>query len=385
MAVDHQPTFSRTSLNILILVCVVLILIFGQSTQDNSEIKLPPVPKLNTSIWKTDSGASVWFSPKLDEHIYIQLDFLAGFSFNQPPYPAGTSQLLVSLLNAQAEAQKLPVQFQLSMDFIEGRIQLSTEPLTMKKQLSAITQLIYRPKLSPNDLQDAKLIINTPIDDIWQQTFANHTYKGPKQGTTESVSAIHRAIVQNFQHSYLHPKRVFAGISGNVNETAAQVIMETLLPVKAHQAATTQRAESAPTRYVMDNQFLVLALPGSYDGIEAISEQKMALCLLQAIHPNQVTLREGNSNNALLIEQWDNLKLAMDTKLNSDMMRQAKRQCIKQAFEQTQTAKELSQFLAWLNRYRLPSNFLHKQFAHIESWQLEHWRTLQSNWFNTSE
>lgn len=385
MAVDHQPTFNRTSLNILILVCIVLILIFGHSAQDSSEIKLPPVPKLNTSIWKTDSGASVWFNPKLDEHIYIQLDFLAGFAFNQSPYPAGTSQLLVSLLNAQAETQKLPIHFRLSMDFIEASIQLSTEPLTMKKQLTAITQLIYRPTLSNQQLQNAKLIIHSPIDDVWQQAFANHIYAGPKKGTSESVSGIHRALVQKFQQAYLHPKRLYAGISGNINETAAQVIMERLLPAKAHEAASLEHTESSATHYIAENNYAVLALPGSYESIEDIAQQKMALCLLQVIHPNQISMQEGNLNNALVIEQWDNLTLAMDTEPNSDMMRQAKRQCIKQAFEQTQTARALSQFLAWLNRYHLPSNFLHKQFAHIEGWQLHHWRTLQKNWFKPSE
>lgn len=385
MAVDHQPTFSRTSLNILILVCVILIVIFGQSSQPTDDIELPPAPKLNVSIWQTDSGANVWFNPKLDDHIYIQLDYLAGFAFNQPPYPAGSSQVLVNLLNQQAKAEGLPVQITNGLDFIEVSIQLSGDGLTMQQQIKAIRALLYHPKLHNKHLQQAKFVMASATDDLWQNAYKEHPYFGPKNGTSISLGSLHRAAIQKFQQTFMHPSRLSAAITGNISEKAAQIIMETLLPVRSVTASASQLAkqQAAPLAVYRDQQFGLIALDGSQNNTQGLIEQTLAMCLLTAAHPNHVTLVQGQINNSLLIEQWEQLVSIMDSEHFSDMMPQAKRQCIKQAFAYTQNAQALSHYLAWLNRYHLPSNFLHKLFTSLEQWQMKDWRKLSQAWFST--
>ena len=382
MAVDHQPTFSRTSLNILIVACVGLILIFGQSSKESSEMNIPPAPKLNVSSWVSDSGAKVWFSPKLDDHISIQLDYLAGFAYNQPPFAKGSSYLLVSLLNHEAKLSRLPIHFELKADFIEASVQLSTEPLTMKQQLKAIQNLLYRPTLANKALQDAKLIIQKPFDSLWQQAFAGHDYAGPKQGTEQSLSGIHRASLQKFQQSYLHPQRLFVGISGNINQQAAQVIVETLLPVSKYPVKKSTPISSQPTSQLVNNDNGILVLEGSTTNAESLIQQRIGLCILKALPVQGMRFVDQQANNVVLIEHWSNVLDAMDTEVNSDMMRQAKRQCIKHAFAQTHNGQAVSRFLAWLNRYELPSHFLKMQFDALANWQEKDWLELKHAWFD---
>ena len=383
MPTDQQPTFSRTSLNILILVCVLLILIFGQASQDDGQIDLPPAPKLDIRVWQTDSGASVWFNPKLDDHIYIQLHYLAGFSFNHPPFAAGTSQLLVSLLNHQARQQNIPAQFALSPDFIEISIKLSTDALLMNSQIKALKALLYRPTLDDSVLQTAKNILPNHFDELWQHAYSGHSYQGPKHGTTQSVSAIHRAALQKYQQGFLHPSRLFASISGNMNEKAAQVIMELLLPKSAYAANTTRTHEAQENGSYQQGSVGLVVMPGSYEQIEHITHQLMMLNILKLMQPTQMQLISANTNNSLLIEQWPSLLNSIDTDLDSDIMRQAKRQSIKDAIARTQTAAALSELLVWLNRYHLPSSFLHTHFSLIEKWQQRDWQTVKQQWLQT--
>ena len=385
MPTDHQPTFSRTSLNILILVCVVLILIFGQASKDDGQIELPPVPKLDTSIWQTDSGASVWFSPKLSDHIYIQLHYLAGFSFNQGEFAAGTSQLLVSLLNHQARQVKVPANFVLSPDYIEVSLKLSTDALIMSEQIKGLNRLLYRPKLQAAQLNAAKNILPNHLDELWQQAYQGHPYEGPKHGTVESMGGIHRASVQKFQQGFLHPQRLFASITGNINEKAAQIIMESLLPKTLHTANTiTQHPSHTSATYQQGNVGLVV-LPGGFESPDTLTTQTMLVNVLKQIQPTQMQLIHGNSNNSLLIEQWPSLQSSIDTDLDSDIMRQAKRQSIKDAVESTQTAQALSEFLVKLNRYHLPSSFLHTHFDAIERWHQKDWRNAKQQWLRAPQ
>lgn len=384
MPTERKPTFNRTSLNILILVCIVLILIFGQSKQDGDNIKIPPAPKLNISVWQTDSGASVWFSPKLDDSIYIQLHYLAGFSFNQAPFAAGTSRLLVSLLNQQARQANLPVRVTLSPDFIEVSVKLSTDALMMRKQIKALNTLLYQPDLPVNSLNQAKNIIPSHLDELWQQAYQDHPYEGPKHGTLESIGSIHRAQVQKFQRAFLHPQRLFASITGNLNEQAAQVIMESLLPRSRYPANTLRNHPSQPTGTYQQANVGIIVLPGSYEQVEILAKQLMMINVLKLIQPTQIQLITGNANNTLLIEQWPSLLSGMDTQLDSDIMRQAKRQSIKDAIVRTQTAQALSEFLVWLNRYHLPSSFLNSQFSVIEKWQHKDWQQSKEKWLQKS-
>jgi hypothetical protein len=383
MPTDHQLTFSRTSLNILILVCVVLILIFGQSSRDDASIDTPPVPKLDISIWQTDSGATVWFSPKLDDHIYIQLHYLAGFSFNHKPFGSGTSQLLASLLNHQARQMKLPTHVAITPDFIEVSIKLSTDPLVMNEQIKGLSALLYRPKLAADALNQAKKVLPNHLDELWQQAYLGHAYEGPKHGTPDSMSSIHRAQVQKFQQGFLHPTRVFASITGSISEKAAQVIMESLLPISLYPANTKRsHVPQHSAAYQQANVGLVV-MPGSYEQAAQLANQMMMLNVLKLIQPTQIQLITGNTNNTLLIEQWPSLLSSIDTDLDSDIMRQAKRQSIIDSIERTQTALALSEFLVWLNRYHLPSSFLNKQFSIIENWQDKDWQSVKKQWLQS--
>lgn len=380
MPTDHQPTFSRTSLNILILVCVVLILIFGQTSQDDDSVDVPPVPRLDVSVWQTDSGASVWFSPMIDESIHIQLHYLAGFSFNRSPFSAGTSQLLVSLLNHQAKQMKLPAHVTQSPDFIEISIQLSTDALAMKQQIKGLRSLIYRPSLANNILNDAKNILPNHLDELWQQAHLHHPYEGPEQGTQASISGIHRASLQKYQQGFLHPARLFASITGNINEQAAQVIMESLLPTSPFTADSSPMHEPHKSGIYPQGSLALLVLPGSYENVQAWVEQMIMVNTLKQIQPTPMQFISATANNSLLIEQWPSLLSSIDTDLDSDIMRQAKRQSIKDAIASTQTAQSLSALLVLLNRYHLPSSFLHQQFSIIENWQHRDWQVHKQKW-----
>lgn len=380
MPVDHQPTFSRTSLNILILVCVVLILIFGQSTQEDTHIDLPPAPKLDVSIWQTDSGSTVWFSPLLDENVYIQLHYHAGFAFNQAAFPAGTSQILTSLLTHQANTLQLPVQFKLTPDFIEVAIKLSNDALRMRQQIKQISALLYQPTLNSQAFTIAKQVIPNRLDTLWQAAYANHPYEGPKQGNNNSLTQLDHGQVRQFHQRFMHPKRLSASIVGNLNEQAAQIIMESLLPNSAYSASNERLNKTQTLGTYQQGSVGLVVLPGSYDAITNLAKQSMMLAILKRLQPTQMQWVDGTVNNSLLVEQWPSLISAMDTDLNSDIMRQAKRQSIQTGIQQTQSAQALSEFLAWLNRYHLPSNFLHKQFEIIDQWQDKDWQALKQDW-----
>ena len=380
MPTDHQPTFSRTSLNILILACVILILIFGQTTQEKDHIDVPPVPRLDVSIWQTDSDARVWFHPVLDDHVYIQLHYLAGFSFNQAPFTPGTSQLLVSLLNHQARKMTLPAKASLSPDYIEISIRLSTDALEMNQQIKRLRQWIYRPLLASDALSSAKKILPNHLDELWQQAYAGHAYEGPAQGSLDSIGGIHRASIQKYQQGFLHPARLFASITGNINEQAAQVIMESLLPKSPFKAYSQTHHPSHKTGIYHKASTAVLVLAGSYENAPQVIQQMIMLNTLKQLQPNPMQFITAASNNSLVIEQWPSLLSSIDTELDSDIMRQAKRQSIKDALAQTQTAQSLSKLLVWLNRYHLPSSFLHEQFSIIENWQHSDWQNAKKQW-----
>jgi hypothetical protein len=385
MPIDQKPTFSRASLNILILVCIVLILIFGQASKDNGQIDLPPAPKLDISVWQTDSGARIWFNPKLDDHIYIQLHYLAGFSYNQSPFSAGTSQLLVSLLNHQARQLNLPAHTTFSPDFIEMSIKLSTDALTMNEQIKGLKALVYRPNLPADALNTAKNILPNRVSSLWQQAYSHHPYQGPKHGTQETISGIHRAAVQKFQQGFLHPNRLFASITGNINETAAQVIMESLLPKSPYTASLTAKHEAQTSGTYQQGNLGIVVLPGNYEQAEQLADQMMMVNILKQYQVTQMQFISANTNNTLVVEDWPSLLSSIDTDLDSDIMRKAKRQSIKDAIARTQTASALSELLVRLNRYHLPSSFMHKQFAVIDGWQKKDWQAVKQQWLQPQQ
>ncbi len=380
MPVDHQPTFSRTSLNVLILVCVVLILIFGQTGQSDSDIDMPPPPKLQVSIWQTDSGAQVWFNPLMTDKIHIQLHYLAGFGFNQAAYPAGTTQLLVNLLNHQARLQDLPIRFNFDTDFLEAELTLSTDALLMSEQIKRTKLLLLRPILDNETLQAAKQQLASANDALWQQAYAGHPYAGPKSGSVETLGGIHRGLLQKYQQSFMHPQRLSASIVGDLNEQAAQVIMESLLPASLYPASDIKIQKALANGQYQDASLGLVVLPGSYDHPKELASQLMLLEMLKQIQPTQMKLITGNTNNTLLVQQWPSLLSAMDNPLDSDMMREAKRQRIKACIEQSQQGQALSHLLVWLNRYHLPSNFLQQQFNVIKDWSEQDWQTDINKW-----
>ena len=111
-----------------------------------------------------------------------------------------------------------------------------------------------------------------------------------------------------------------------------------------------------------------------------VIQQMIMLNTLKQLQPNPMQFITAASNNSLVIEQWPSLLSSIDTELDSDIMRQAKRQSIKDALARTQTAQSLSKLLVWLNRYHLPSSFLHEQFSIIENWQHSDWQNAKKQW-----
>ena len=385
MTTEYQPKFSRASLNVLMIVCAVLIVIFGQTARQASEKPLPPAPKLNISIWHTDSGAKVWYGPYFSEHIQVQLWYDAGFAFDGEQ--KGRAQLLAKLLKFESQQNNLPATVSLDQDYLKIGLALSTDPNVMKQQIEQVAELLYRPQLSNGALKlirESQYSIKTHLREM---AYGPHPYGGPQQGTDESLSAIDRKQLQSYMQTHVHPQRLHASIVGDITEQGAQVIMETLLPSSIHQPEVNQALTSLPVSSHERQEWILTIWPGlesqedssqNKNNVNVVDAQ-MVLHLLKQVHGNLVHFSPGQKNSTLLIQQASLLKQTMHDEINSDMIARSKRQLASHWLKQVNQAQGLSKYLVRLNAYELAVNELDKNLARLESWDEDRWETVSKH------
>ena len=382
MTREYQPKFSRASLNVLMIACAALIVIFGQTARQFDNKPLPPAPKLNISIWHTDSGAKVWYSPYFSEQIQIQLWYDAGYAFDGTQ--KGRAQVSAKLLKFESQQRHLPITVTLDQDYLKVGLALSTDPNAMKQQIEQVAELLYRPQLSNGALKlirESQYSIKTHLREM---AYGPHPYGGPQQGTDESLSTIDRKQLQSYLQTHVHPQRLHASIVGDITEQGAQVIMETLLPKSIHQPEPSQALSSLPVSSHERQEWILTIWPGlesqkessqNNDGVNIVDAQ-MVLHLLKQVHGNLVHFSPGQKNSTLLIQQASLLKQTMHDEINSDMIARSKRQLASHWLKQVNQAQGLSKYLVRLNAYELAVNELDKDLARLESWDEDRWETV---------
>ena len=375
---QHRPKFSPMMLNILMLVCLVLIIILTYNPKDNSHSRLPPVPKINISLWQTDSGAKVWYSPMLADTIQVQLWYLAGFSHDDKH--KGKAQLLAQLLKYESRKRQLDMDISLDQDFLKLSLALSPQPSVMMQQIKMAKALLYHPKL-PNGLI-AKLRSNHPSTSqvLLDALYPMHPYAGPKQGNSESLSQLTRKTLQDFQHSFMHPSRLHMSLVGDIDQPTAQIITENLLPASKHTAAKKTAINSLDVGFASNSHMQGFVWPS----LKHSAQQKphlsvdnyMLYQILNELHPKQIRFAPGLANSTLVISQSQQLQAVLGDKLDSEIIAQAKRKLLKQWLVQLRSAKGLSKHLVQLNAYGYAVTELDQRRNALMLWDEDRWTVL---------
>jgi hypothetical protein len=425
MSSEYQPKFNRMSLNVLMLASAALIVIFGQSARQMNHKPLPPAPKLDISIWHSDSGAKVWYSPYFSETLEIQLWYQAGFVYDNQH--TGRASMLAKLLKFESQSMNLPMKIALDQDFLKITLHLSTDPNKMKKQIERSVALLYRPKLPSKALKQLQEINSQALpslsDALWQQAYSGHAYGKLKHNDGTSDTAISRAQLQKFQQSYIHPQRLHASIVGDISERGGQIIMESLLPSSKYKAQLTNKVTPSPIKNINDHQQLIAVWPGEGSALEITSNhlpndtnidqgkvqiqpqpqqtkpqqkaqkaqlqthinKQMTIQLLKAVHGDSIKWQPGRFNSTLIIRQSNQLKHAVQDQIDSDMIAHNTRQLAKKWLAMVNNANGLSQYLVQLNAYHLPVNQLRKNLAVLDGWDEDDWETASDTllpWLN---
>lgn len=378
------------SLNLLMLVCLVLIIIFSATPQDNSQSKLPPVPKLHIDQWKTDSGAKVWFSPMLSDTIEVQLWYLAGFGFDGQD--KGKAQLLAQLLKYESRQRKLDMDISLDQDFLKLSLTLSKQPSTMNAQIKKAVELIYRPQLSSALLGQIRQSHSSASQALLMELYQEHPYAGPKQGHEQTLNQLTRKDLQGFQQSHLHPERLYIGLSGDMNTETARVISERLLPKAKYPAQPKQAFPSQDIMFASQNQLGAMIWPslksqsskGGMDDtleLEAV-DHYMLYQILTQVHAHPVRFAPGLANSTVLIEQQEVLKQTMNEDLDSALIATAKRSLLKNWLQQLQTPQGLSKHLVQLNAYGYGVMEMENRRNALMEWDQDRWFKLNEQFLS---
>ena len=377
MSSSAKPQFSRMSLNLLMLVSIVLIVILYEPAAKQAEQPLPAAPTLNASIWLSDSGSKIWFHPALADTIEIQFWYKAGFRYDGQH--KGQAHLLAQLLKYESVQRKLPMEISLDQDFIKVVLHLSSSPIALKKQIEQTVALLYHPKLNNSLLNKLRQPSSSLSQDLRQQAYGQHAYAGPQRGTQESLSQISRADLQKFHHKYIHPKRLFASIVGDVNERSAGIIMETLLPNSRRHPASDSPLVPQTVSYASRDNMAVLVKPG-LNNLGKQSQQVrlvkdyLLMQVLQDLLPSQIKWVTGQSNNTIYLQQLAQFRQNMRDNADWDMILRAKRRLASHWLQQAEGAKALSRYLVHLNAYELPVNHMQLNLNHLQSITMDSWQ-----------
>ncbi len=382
MSNEQDRQFSRMSLNVLMLVCIILIIIFAAPQQGQKNIKLPAAPKLNSNVWLSDSGAQVWSNPLLSNTIEIMFWYKAGFGFDGAQ--KGKANLLAQLLKYQSTQQNLPMDISLDQDFIKVSLHLSSNPASLKLQIDKSVELLYRPQLSQGLLNQLRQHSLSLSDSLRIKAYGHNQNSGPLQGTSETLAQISRADIQKFHQKYLHPKRLFASIVGDLSDNSAQVIMESLLPLSPYQAQAHIQQTPLASSFTSQEESMVLVRQGLLN-LNSIEKEKLLvqdyllLQVLNALQPKQVSWKPGLLNSTFYFQQASRLSQDMQQSADWDMILAAKRQLAQHWIRQTQTATALARHLVALNAYHLPVNHMTKNLHHLQGISRDNWQQYLSN------
>ena len=374
MEKTQQPKFNRMSLNVLMLVSVVLIVILGSTGPGTEKLSLPDAPNLNVNTWQSDSGANIWYNPQISENIEMQFWYKAGYRYDQNL--KGTAYLLAQLLKYESKQRSLSMNISLDQDFIKIGLTLSTDPSTLKKQLSQASALLYHPVLANSWLKQLRDNQNSLTDQLRSQAYGSHPYAGPKQGEINSLHSITRKQLQSFHHQYLHPKRLFVSLVGDVNQQTSQVITETLLPISKYLSASERPLKPQLVHQAQAADISVLVQPG----IKYLKEADHHLLshILNQQTPKQVNYQLGQLNSTLYIQGRNQvigqLKLIEQGEFDWDMMLRAKRQIAYKWLKQLQNAQALSRYLVHLNAYDLPVNQMTLNLNQLKEIDMDSWQ-----------
>ena len=373
MANTQQPKFNRMSLNVLMLICITLIIILGSTGSGSEKITLPDAPNLNINTWQSDSGASIWYSPQLSQTIEVQFWYKAGFRYDQKY--KGTAHLLAQLLKYESKQRSLPMKISLDQDFIKIGLSLNTAPSTLKKQINQATKLLYHPALANDRLNQLRTSQASLTDQLRSQAYGVHPYAGPKQGNKKTLQNITRAQLQSFHHQYLHPKRLFMSLVGDVDQQTAQVITETLLPASKHVSANDPHLIPKASHFAHTADIFVLVQPGvkileKSDNKKNLASHYLLNQVLNQYNPRQVSYQLGQLNNTLYVQGLtqvsEQLKQIEQGEFDWDMMLRAKHQLAISWLKQLQGAQSLSRYIVHLNAYNLPADQMAKDFSHLK-------------------
>lgn len=368
----------RTTLNnILIAVSILLIVLLTATAPKESDVALPKPPKLDISIWQTDSGANVWFSPMFSDHIQIQLWYDAGYGFDGKQ--KGISYLLSRVLQEELKQTGIKAQVQHSSDFIQVAAQLSAQPERLNQQIDELRQVLYRAQLEQTQINRFKAVAEKASDQLWAEAYGEHPYAGPKQGSADSLGLITRAELQGFQRQYLHPQRLHASIVGDLVLPAAQVIMEKLLPASRYSASEIQLEGSDVIGKVQKSNVEFYRLPPALS-VEEQLDLRFFAQILRHMPGQKVRLYLGKSNSSLLIQDPVYQDEAMIDWLESGIMPRQKRKQGKVLFEQTNTAARLAYSLAKHNAFDHSVLAIQQSFDHLQDWDVKRFRLLAEQW-----
>ncbi len=382
---QRQAQFSRMSLNVLMLVCIILIIILAGPGTGPDQLQLPDAPQINVNVWQSDSGAKVWYSPHLSRNIELQLWYQAGFRYDSQN--KGSANLLAQLLKYESKQRALPVKVALDQDFIKIALSLSSDPLVLKKQISSISRLIYHPQLSNNWLTQLRNGQQSLTDQLRIKAYGDHPYAGPKKGSQSSLQNVTRSQIQGFHHQHLHPKRLFVSIVGDISEQTTQVIIETLLPISKHSVAKELSVSPHKSQQANTSDISVLIQPGIKN--LKTEQQKPLLAnhyllsqVLNQKRPNQVKYQLGQLNNTFYIQGLTQvrklLKQIEQGEFDWDMMLRAKRQLASSWLRQVQDAQKLSRYLVHLNAYDLPINHMANNLTDLQEIDMDSWQQVSS-------
>ncbi|EAT13001.1 insulinase family protein [Bermanella marisrubri] len=368
----------RTTLNnILIAVSILLIVLLTATAPKESEVALPSPPKLDISVWNTDSGSKVWFSPMFSDHVQIQLWYEAGFGFDDER--KGISYLLSRALQDELQQAGITAQVHHTSDYIQVAVQLPAQPERLNAQLARLSEILYRPDLAQEKIQQYKAVTSKASDELWKQAYPEHPYAGPAQGDQTSLGLITRAELQQFQRHYLHPQRLHASIAGDLVLPAAQIIMEKLLPDSRYAAAETNllvnQESSVIKKANVEFHRLVPALT-----VEEQLDLRMFAHVLGQMPGQKVRLYMGKSNASLLIQNPVYRDEAMEDWLESGIMPREKRKLGKTLFEQTSTAARLAYNLAKHNTFDHTAMAFQQSFDQLQDWDEKRFKRLTEKW-----
>ncbi len=377
MSTSQKTQFSRMSINVLMLVSVVLIVILYQPADQSVQEPLPTAPVLNTKIWLSDSGSQVWFHPMPSDTIEIQFWFKAGFRHDGTH--KGQAYLLAQLLKYEGTMRKLPLEVSLDQDFIKIALHLNKSPIIMKDQIDQTVALLQHPALSHKRLKKLRSVNVSLSQNLRLKAYGKHAYAGPRKGTTQSLNRITRADVQKYHHQYLHPKRLFTSIVGDLNEHSASIIMETLLPTSAHAHALDVPLAPLKSHYASLGEMAILVKPGLNSVLSKKHQAQLVkdYLLMQVLHtlqPKDSQWVTGISNNTLYLNQLTKFRQHMREEPDWDMILRAKRQLASRWLQQVDGAPALSRFLAHLNAYNLPVNHMTQNLKHLQAITLMNWQ-----------